>query len=65
MIVDELNMPKSMGVILRLAQSYVPVQVYLNRWDYAKGLMMGTIFPELYRPYYEKAHMRACYERRS
>jgi hypothetical protein len=37
---------------LRLAQAYVPVQIYVNRWDPMKALMMGTIFPELYRPYY-------------
>ena len=40
-------------MMLRLAQAYVPFQVYVNRWDPMKGLMMGTIFPELYRPYYE------------
>lgn len=39
-------------MMLRLAQAYVPFQVYVNRWDPMKGLMMGTIFPELYRPYY-------------
>lgn len=38
-------------VMLRLAQAYIPVQVYMNRWDPMKALMMGTIFPELYRPY--------------
>jgi hypothetical protein len=38
-------------MMLRLAQAYVPFQVYVNRWDPMKGLMMGTIFPELYRPY--------------
>lgn len=62
---EEINIHKSTGVMLRLAQSYVPVQVFINRWDPAKGLMMGTIFPELYRPYYEKARMRENYERRN
>ncbi len=38
-------------VVLRLAQAYVPFQVYVNRWEPMKALMMGTIFPELYRPY--------------
>ncbi|NLY75262.1 MAG: spore coat associated protein CotJA [Firmicutes bacterium] len=45
---DEMN-----RMMLRLAQAYIPFQVYVNRWDPMKGLMMGTIFPELYRPYYE------------
>ena len=36
---------------MRLAQAYIPFQVYTNRWDPRKALMMGTIFPELYRPY--------------
>lgn len=37
---------------LRLAEAYVLYQVYMSRWDPMKSLMMGTIFPELYRPYY-------------
>ncbi len=41
-------------VTLRLAQAYVPVQIYINRWDPMKALMMGTVFPELYRPYHGK-----------
>jgi hypothetical protein len=36
---------------MRLAQAYIPFQVYTNRWDPMKALSMGTIFPELYRPY--------------
>ena len=36
---------------LQLAQAYVPMQIYINRWDPMQGLMAGTIFPELYRPY--------------
>jgi hypothetical protein len=36
---------------MRLAQAYIPFQVYANRWDPMKALMMGTVFPELYRPY--------------
>jgi hypothetical protein len=39
---------------LRLAQAYIPFQVYTNRWDPMKALMLGTIFPELYRPYHSK-----------
>lgn len=36
---------------MRLAQAYVPFQFYTNRWDPMKALMMGTVFPELYRAY--------------
>lgn len=45
-------------VMLRLAQAYVPFQVYVNRWDPGKALAMGTIFPELYRPYYGRDYDR-------
>jgi hypothetical protein len=38
-------------MMLPLAQAYVPMQIYINRWDPMQGLMAGTIFPELYRPY--------------
>jgi hypothetical protein len=38
-------------VCLQLAQAYIPPQIYINRWDPMKGLMMGTIFPELFRSY--------------
>lgn len=47
-------MPEMKPVTLRLAEAYVPFQIYLNRWEPMKALMMGTVFPELYRPYYEK-----------
>jgi hypothetical protein len=45
-------MDDTMSLRLRLAQAYVPFQVYVNRWDPQKALRMGTIFPELYRPYH-------------
>lgn len=45
-------------VMLCLAQAYVPFQVYVNRWDPMKSLQMGTIFPELYRPYYGRNYGR-------
>ena len=47
-------MEANVQLTMRLAQAYVPFQVYINRWDPAKALMMGTIFPELYRPYFSK-----------
>ncbi|HEY8462712.1 MAG TPA: spore coat associated protein CotJA [Bacillota bacterium] len=45
-------MDEVMPVCLRLAQAYVPIQVYMQRWEPLKALQLGTIFPELYRPYY-------------
>ena len=45
-------------LMVRLAQAYVPVQVYVNRWEPMKALMMGTIFLELYRPYYGREYER-------
>ena len=44
-------MPEMNPVMLRLAQAYVPMQVYINHWDPMRALMRGTVFPELYRPY--------------
>lgn len=35
----------------RLAQAWIPYQVYTTRWDPTEGLQKGTIFPELYWPY--------------
>lgn len=39
---------------LRLARAYVPVQVFIRKFEPFEGLMRGTIFPELYRPYRER-----------
>lgn len=35
----------------KLARAYVPFQKYRERYDHMKGLMRGTIFPELDMPY--------------
>jgi hypothetical protein len=40
-----------------LARAYIKIQHYHERWEPLKGLMKGTIFPELYRPYYPKEKM--------
>ena len=40
-----------MGPEFKLARAYVPYQVFQKVYEPAKGLMRGTIFPELYRPY--------------
>lgn len=46
-----------MGPEFELATAYVPYQVMCKVYEPMKGLMKGTIFPELYRPYVrEKKH---------
>lgn len=36
---------------MRLAEAYVPFQVYVQYWPVLVGLDRGTIYPELWRPY--------------
>lgn len=40
-----------MGSEFKLAEAYVPYQVLQKVYEPMKGLMKGTIFPELNRPY--------------
>ncbi len=40
-----------MGSEFELAVAYVPYQVFQKVYEPMKGLMKGTIFPELCRPY--------------
>jgi len=40
-----------MGPEFKLAVAYIPYQVLQKVYEPMKGLMRGTIFPELYRPY--------------
>lgn len=47
-------MPKE----FELATAYVPYQVMSKIYEPMKGLMKGTIFPELYRPYVKEKHDR-------
>lgn len=39
------------GYFGELARAYILPQTYSRTWSPAEGLMKGTIFPELYRPY--------------
>jgi hypothetical protein len=39
------------GYFGELARAYIVPQMYSRIWSPAEGLMKGTIFPELYRPY--------------
>jgi len=39
------------GYYGELARAYVPPQTYSRALSPAEGLMKGTVFPELYRPY--------------
>lgn len=36
----------------RLARAYIPFQVWSGIWPWNEGFAKGTIFPELYDPYY-------------
>lgn len=43
-----------MGPQFKLARAYIPYQVFEKVYEPMKGLMRGTIFPELYEPYPKK-----------
>ena len=45
-----MDYPK-MGPQFELARAYVRIQFFYQQFSPAEGLMKGTIFPELYRPY--------------
>ncbi len=47
-----------MGPQFKLAEAYVPYQVLQKVYEPMKGLMKGTIFPELVRPYVKMKHGR-------
>lgn len=36
---------------MKLAEAYIPMQIYGNTFDLRTALSYGTLFPELYRPY--------------
>lgn len=40
-----------MGPEFKLAEAYVPYQMFQKVYEPMKGLMKGTIFPELYSQY--------------
>lgn len=42
---------------LPLAMAYVPFQKWRNVWDASAGLAAGTIFEELYKPWYGDKNM--------
>ncbi|MDD4569691.1 MAG: spore coat associated protein CotJA [Tepidanaerobacteraceae bacterium] len=42
---------KSLFVNYRLAEAYIPIQIYGETFDPRTALMYGTLFPDLYRPY--------------
>ncbi|NLM42885.1 MAG: spore coat associated protein CotJA [Clostridiales bacterium] len=43
-----------MGPGFKLARAYIPFQIMDKIFEPWKGLMRGTIFPELYDPYPKK-----------
>jgi len=42
------------GREVRLAQSYIPVQVFEPPFEPEEGFANGTIFPSLHRPYHHE-----------
>jgi hypothetical protein len=50
LVAPEYELP-AMGPEFKLARAYVPYQVMYKVYEPMRGLMKGTIFPELYRPY--------------
>jgi len=46
---DDLKRDYHMDV--KLAEAYVPMQIYGDTFDLRTALSYGTLFPELYRPY--------------
>lgn len=45
---------------LPLAMGYVPYQEIKDMFDASKGLKVGTIFPELCKPFYGTGGSRKC-----
>lgn len=45
------NDDTSRGCNMRLAEAYIPIQMYGEIFDPRTALRHGTLFPELYRPY--------------
>lgn len=41
-----------------LAEAYIPIQKYVSPYHPEQGLMRGTIFPELDKPYVEEKMRR-------
>lgn len=45
------NLSFNYPVTIKLANAYVPNQIYQEHFSPQQGLAKGTIFPELYEPY--------------
>ncbi|NMB95588.1 MAG: spore coat associated protein CotJA [Clostridiaceae bacterium] len=43
---------------VRLARAYVPFQRLCNLFSPEEALEKGTVFPELYSPYFKKEHAK-------
>ncbi|AYO30992.1 spore coat associated protein CotJA [Biomaibacter acetigenes] len=46
---DDMN--RNYHMDMKLAEAYVPMQIYGDTFDLRTALNYGTLFPELYRPY--------------
>ncbi|MBM7624920.1 spore coat associated protein CotJA [Sporohalobacter salinus] len=40
----------------RLAQAYIPFQIYEEHYEPQEALKKGTLFPELYHPYRQEKY---------
>jgi hypothetical protein len=45
------DLQRDLHMDMRLAEDYIPIQMYGETFDLRTALINGTIFPELYRPY--------------
>lgn len=67
---DRMNCPKDDYCIpqetciknVRLATAYVPFQKLCTLYSPLEGLVMGTIFPELYSPFGKMKKCKSCRE---
>jgi len=50
----DMSVLSQMGPGCKLARAYIPFQIMDKIYEPWKGLMRGTIFPELYDPYPKK-----------
>ncbi|AEE92007.1 conserved protein of unknown function [Tepidanaerobacter acetatoxydans Re1] len=48
---EDVGKEKGLLAAYKLAEVYIPIQVYGETFDPKAALMRGTLFPELYRPY--------------
>ncbi|WP_296971963.1 spore coat associated protein CotJA [Tepidanaerobacter sp. EBM-38] len=48
---EDIGKEKGLFAAYKLAEAYIPIQIYGETFDPKAALIHGTLFPELYRPY--------------